>query len=52
MTLELLIFGIILLVMFIYFVFRIGKSDKETQKYLDMHYHKVGNFYVRNNLAE
>lgn len=46
-NIMILIFGIVLLIMFIYFMYQIEKSDKETQEYLDKHYHKVGNWYIR-----
>lgn len=48
-TWVILIFGLILLVMYICFLYNIEKSDIETQKYLDKHYHEFGDWYIRNN---
>ena len=46
-SLIILIFGITLLIMFIGFIYSIEKSDKETQKYIDKHFDKVGNWLIR-----
>ena len=42
-----LLIAIGLFAMYFYFVYEIEKSDEETKKYIDEHYHNVGSGYIR-----